>query len=329
MTDMMAEIAAFDGRTAKIVGPARSGKTEALLRRAAAAVAAGCAPEDILIETSTAEAARVARRRLVDALAAAGVQDVEDIAGRITVACAQQVCLAVLETPEARAATGHTPRVLAPFECNFFLEDMKTLGTPARRLRSELGHIKKQWCALAPEDDWAVGEEKDVLELAHRLLGATNAMLEDEVAYLCGRYLQSDAGAGARQRFSLALADDFQNLSVAQQTSCVCSPAISSSSPAIPNETVRVATSFPAPEGFATFDTQRRNVTVFALDTAFGNPNVTAFCDAVVRAGRRGGACGRPARGNHTRHRHREVEHAGRGIQRADALPVRRERRKS
>lgn len=285
MTDMMAEIAAFDGRTAKIVGPARSGKTEALLRRAAAAVAAGCAPEDILIETSTAEAARVARRRLVDALAAAGVQDVEDIAGRITVACAQQVCLAVLETPEARAATGRTPRVLAPFEYNFFLEDMKTLGTPARRLRSELGHIKKQWCALAPEDDWAVGEEKDVLELAHRLLGATNAMLEDEVAYLCGRYLQSDAGAGARQRFALVLADDFQNLSAAQQT-CLCLLARDQLIVAgNPDETVRVATSFPGPEGFATFDTLRRNVATFTLDTAFGNPNVTAFCDAVARAG--------------------------------------------
>ena len=162
---------------------------------------------------------------------------------------------------------------------------MKTLGTPARRLRSELGHIKKQWCALAPEDDWAVGEEKDVLELAHRLLGATNAMLEDEVAYLCGRYLQSDAGAGARQRFSLVLADDFQNLSVAQQT-CLCLLARDQLIIAgNPDETVRVATSFPAPEGFATFDTLRRNVTVFALNTAFGNPNVTAFCDAVVRAG--------------------------------------------
>ena len=186
---------------------------------------------------------------------------------------------------EARAATGRTPRVLAPFEYNFFLEDMKTLGTPARRLRSELGRIKKQWCALAPEDDWAVGEEKDVLELAHRLLGATNAMLEDEVAYLCGRYLQSDAGAGARQRFSLVLADDFQNLSVAQQT-CLCLLARDQLIVAgNPDETVRVATSFPAPEGFATFDTLRRNVTVFALNTAFGNPNVTAFCDAVVRAG--------------------------------------------
>ena len=285
MTDMMAEIAAFDGRTAKIVGPARSGKTEALLRRAAAAVAAGCAPEDILIETSTAEAARVARRRLVDALAAAGMQDVEDIAGRITVACAQQVCLTVLEAPETRAATGRTPRVLAPFEYNFFLEDMKTLGTPARRLRSELGHIKQQWCALVPEEDWAVGEEKDVLDLAHRLLSATNAMLEDEVAYLCGRYLQSDAGAGARQRFALVLADDFQNLSVAQQT-CLCLLARDQLIVAgNPDEAVRVATSYPAPEGFATFDTLRRNVTTFTLDTAFGNPNVTAFCDAVARAG--------------------------------------------
>ena len=130
-----------------------------------------------------------------------------------------------------------------------------------------------------------MGEEKDVLELAHRLLGATNAMLEDEVAYLCGRYLQSDAGAGARQRFSLVLADDFQNLSVAQQT-CLCLLARDQLIVAgNPDETVRVATSFPAPEGFATFDTLRRNVTVFALNTAFGNPNVTAFCDAVVRAG--------------------------------------------
>lgn len=285
MTDRIAEIAAFDGRTAKIVGPARSGKTEALLRRAAAAVAAGCAPEDILIETSTAEAARVARRRLVDALAAAGMQDVEDIAGRITVACAQQVCLTVLEAPETRAATGRTPRVLAPFEYNFFLEDMKTLGTPTRRLRSELGRIKQQWCALVPEEDWAVGEEKDVLDLAHRLLSATNAMLEDEVAYLCGRYLQSDAGAGARQRFALVLADDFQNLSAAQQT-CLCLLARDQLIVAgNPDETVRVATSFPAPEGFATFDTLRRGVEVFSLDVAFGNPNVTDFCDAIVLTG--------------------------------------------
>lgn len=288
MTDQMDAIAAFDGRIAKIEGPARSGKTEALLRRAAAAVAAGRAPEDILIETSTAEAARVARRRLTDALAAAGMAAAEDIADRITVACAQQVCLAVLETPAARAATGRVPRVLAPFEYNFFLEDMKTLGQPLRRLRSQLAHFKRQWCALAPEENWAVGDERDALALAHRLLSATNAMLEDEVAYVCGRYLQSNTGEGARQQFALVLADDFQNLSAAQQT-CLCLLARDQLVVAgNPDETVRVAASHPNPEGFSTFDTLRRNVAVFTLDTAFGNPSVTRFCDAVTLAGNEG-----------------------------------------
>lgn len=56
----------------------------------------------------------MARRRLVDALAAAGVQDVEDIAGRITVACAQQVCLAVLETPEAAPPPAAPPACSRP-----------------------------------------------------------------------------------------------------------------------------------------------------------------------------------------------------------------------
>lgn len=285
MTDQIDAIAAFDGRIAKIEGPVRSGKTEALLRRAASAVAGGRAPEDVLIATSTAEAARVARRRLVDALASSGVPDMEDVAGRVTVTSAQEVCLAVLDEPEARTATGRVPRVLAPFEYNFFLEDMKTLGNPVRRLRSELAHFKKQWCALAPEEDWAVGEEKDALDLAHHLLGATNAMLEDEVAYLCGRYLQSEEGADARQQFALVLADDFQNLSAAQQT-CLCLLARDQLIVAgNPDETLSVAASYPNPEGFTTFDSLRRNVTTFTLAVAYGNPNVTGFSDAVARAG--------------------------------------------
>ena len=285
MTDVIAEIAAFNGRIAKITGPVRSGKTEALVRRAAALLSAGVAPEAILLATSTAEAARQARHRLAEALAA-GTSDAAALAARANVTCARAVCLAVLDAPEARAATGRTPRVLAPFEYNFFLEDMKTLGTPARRLRSLLRHFKKQWCAGAPEEEWVVpGEEQETLDLARRLLTRTNAMLEAEVAYLCGRYLQSDAGAEARQRFAHVLADDFQNLSAAQQT-CLCLLARDQVIVAgNPDETVAAASDFPAPEGFDTFDTLRRGVTVFNLETAFGNPDITGFCDAVVRAG--------------------------------------------
>ena len=280
------EIAAFDGRAAKVVGAVRTGKTEALVRRAAAAVAAGVAPEDILLETTTAEGARQARERVAAALAAAGVADAAAVAGRLTVATADAVCLEVLASPEARAFTGREPRVLAPFEYNFFLEDMKTLGQPARRLRSVLYQFKKQWCALAPEQDWVVpGDEEEALRHAQRLLALEGAVLAEEVAWLAGTYLQSEAGAAARARFAVVLADDFQNLSAAQQT-CLCLLARDQLIVAgTPDETGAGATPFPAPEGFADFDALRRHVTVFALEEAFGNPNVTAFCDALGTTG--------------------------------------------
>ncbi|MEC4174853.1 UvrD-helicase domain-containing protein [Adlercreutzia sp. R7] len=286
MTDTFAAIAAFDGRIAKVTGPVRSGKTEALLRRAAHALANGCAPEDILLATTTAEAARIARQRLAALLAARGADDAAALAARVTVASAQEACLAVLATPQAQAATGRAPRVLAPFEYNFFLEDMKTLGTPVRRLRAVLNHFNRQWCALAPEEDWVVpGDEQQTLDLAHRLLHATNAMLADEVAYVCGRYLQSEEGSSARQAFSLVLADDFQNLSAAQQT-CLCLLARDQLIVAgNPGETIAAATSCPNAAGFTDFDRLRRDVTTFALSAAFGNPAVTAFCDAVAQAG--------------------------------------------
>lgn len=54
---MIEAIASFDGRIAKVQGPARSGKTEALVRRCACLVRGGAAPETILVETSSAAAA--------------------------------------------------------------------------------------------------------------------------------------------------------------------------------------------------------------------------------------------------------------------------------
>ncbi len=285
MISVIDEIAAFTGRVAKVSGAVRTGKTEALVRRAAAAVAAGATPEDILLETTTAEGARCARVRLATALADAGVAEAEATAARVHVATADEVCLEVLATAEARAFTGRAPRVLAPFEYNFFLEDMKTLGQPARRLRSVLGQFRRQWCALAPEDEWLVpGDEEEALRHSERLLKVIDAMLPEEVAYLCGTYLQSEAGTDARARFAVVLADDFQNLSAAQQT-CLCLLARDQLIVAgNTDETVAVATAFPAPDGFATFDTLRRHVTTFTLVEAFGNPNVTAFCDALGTA---------------------------------------------
>ncbi len=282
---MMDKIASFTGRMAKIEGPARSGKTEALLQRAAALIAAGTSPSELLLATSTAEGARQARIRLAQILEAEGVEAAHDQVQAMALYSVRDLIVNLLSTPEAQEATGRTPRMVAPFEYNFFLEDMKTTGLPNRRLRSLLTRFSQQWCANAEEADWVVpGDEGDALTLVHELMDSYHAMLEDEAAYICARYLQSEAGSSVAKRYAVVLADDFQNASAAQQQ-CLCLLARDQLLVAgNPNETIPCATSWPCPEGFAQFDSLRRGVELFKLDTTYGNPNVSAFCDALAKA---------------------------------------------
>ena len=105
---MIETIASFDGRIAKVQGPARSGKTEALVRRCACLVRGGAAPETILVETSSAAAAQAFRRRLRRAIG----PDLQHAADDVHVRTALETCVAVLDAPAARAATGRVPRLL-------------------------------------------------------------------------------------------------------------------------------------------------------------------------------------------------------------------------
>ena len=61
---MIDAIASFDGRIAKVHGPARSGKTEALARRAVHLLDEGVDPASILVEVTNGFAAQAFRRRL-------------------------------------------------------------------------------------------------------------------------------------------------------------------------------------------------------------------------------------------------------------------------
>ena len=68
------ESAAMDGsRIVKVSGAGRTGKTEALVRRAAHLIASGTAPESIWIEVSSRIAGDELRRRLAGALEEGGV----------------------------------------------------------------------------------------------------------------------------------------------------------------------------------------------------------------------------------------------------------------
>lgn len=148
---MIDVIASFDGRIAKVHGPARSGKTEALARRAVHLLDEGVDPASILVEVTNGFAAQAFRRRLA---ALAGEQRAQE-AARIPVRTPLGACTDVLDSPAARAATRRVPRVLIDAEYLFLVEDMKTLGTPLRKLRRMLEHFYRQMEDLRPEANGA------------------------------------------------------------------------------------------------------------------------------------------------------------------------------
>ena len=244
---MIDGIASFDGRMAKVQGPARSGKTEALVRRAAQLLRAGVDPASILVETTSSFAAQAFRQRLKAAADGNGAA-----AEAVAVLTPLEACALVLDAPAARAATGRVPRMLTPAEYNFFLEDMKTLGTPIRKLRRMLDYFYQQMAQLEPRENWRVGDqERAVLDLMERTLASREAMLAQEAPALAVDFLQSDAGKAARGSFAYVLCDDYQNMSRAQQT-CLCLLAGTQLAVAgNPNQTLEVTTDFPCPQGFA------------------------------------------------------------------------------
>ncbi|WP_232050913.1 3'-5' exonuclease [Arabiibacter massiliensis] len=275
-------IAAFDGRIAKVQGPARSGKTEALVRRCARLVREGTDPAAILVEVSNAVAAQAFRRRLRRALG----PDLEQAAAQVHVETALDTCAAVLDDPAAREATGHIPRLLNSAEYAFFLEDMKALGQPVRRLRATLDLLYRQMADLVPRGEWHLDDEgKAVLAHGERVLTLRGAMLAQEAPALCALFLESEAGSAARGSFAHVLCDDFQNLSRAEQA---CLRLLAGEQLIVagnPNEQQILRSGFPSREGFTQFEAAHPDAEVFTLEGAFGNPSVIAFADALCEHG--------------------------------------------
>ncbi len=282
---MIDAIAECTDRLIKVEGAARAGKTEALIKRAAALINAGQAPESILVVATNAFSAQAFRQRLRRALGKA------DAADRVVIEPALEACVNVLDAPAAREATGRIPRILTDAEYNFFLEDLKTTGEKPRNLRKMLGYFYREMAADTPRDEWKTGGAEDtVYGLAVRVLKLRGGMLAQEAPMICSNFLKSEAGEASRAQFAYVLCDDFQNLSHAEQ-SCVCMLADKQVVVAgNPNETLTARGAHPYTEGFLKFETVRRDVTVFHLEGAYGNPQVIGMADALASCGDMDGA---------------------------------------
>lgn len=194
-----------------IAGGPRSGKTAALIERAAAWAGSGPAapgsPEPFLfLAASPATAERAAERLAHHGLAGAACTPL-DYACRI------------LADPRARAITGRSPRILSRAEEAVFYEDLKTCGLKRGRLRELWAFLA---CGLANLDDgdpaWIqTTEERAVLDLAESILTFQDAMLAGEAVNRAVRVLEADPDLRQRHGSPVVLADDYPLMSRASQ----------------------------------------------------------------------------------------------------------------
>ncbi len=276
---MIDTVAAFSGRIAKVQGPAASGKTEALVRRCVRLLEEGADGASVLVATSSAFAAQAFRERLEHA---AG-EKLAEAAARVQVKSAVEACIDVLDTAQAREATGRVPRLLSGPEYNFLVEDLKTTGEPVRQLKKMLAYFKREMAAGRPRSEWMIGgQEETILALMDRSLVLRAAMLPQEVGCTCAAYLQSEAGAGARGRFTHVLADDFQNATKSVQTALCLLTGEQLLVAGNPNEAHSGLAGMCNPDGFATFEQVRRGVEVFTLEEAFGNADIVAYASGLA-----------------------------------------------
>lgn len=271
------EIAACGKRAVKIEGPARSGKTEALVRRAVALLEQGAAAQELCVVAASGFAVQALRARLEHA----APPELREQARQVRVQTALEACVELLGEPGARAFTGREPRLLAKHEYAFMLEDLKTSGISNRRLKNMLGFIYRQWAELKPAASWRTGEEAVICDQLEQSMVLMGGMLAQEAPTLACAYLK-EVGSEHPKRAAYVLCDDFHCLSFAEQTAVCLMASTQLVVAGNPAQTVAQLSDYPNPEGFERFDTLRRNVTVFTLEQVHGNPQVARFAAALM-----------------------------------------------
>ncbi len=193
-----------------IRGIEKTGKTKRLIQRVAELVTQGVNPSDIIVFSSTPEAARALQRRLTN---------VNRALAEVEVTLPRAFALRVLDTPDARTFTGRNARMLARYEESFVMEDMRTTGIRPGRINDLMHFFYRGWTELADHDDhWLIFvEEQETHDYLKRILNAYRAFLEPEISNTALTFLAQNKQARASVAQRHVLVDDYQYLSRASQ----------------------------------------------------------------------------------------------------------------
>ena len=263
-----------------IVGDCRSGKTQFLVDRTVDLLTRGEDSSQILVFCASPVARDAFDKRLNKALKAAELSSCCADAVRVTTV--REFALELLSNPQAVACTGRKARLLAEYESNIMLEDLKTCGLRPKRLKEMLKFFYKGWTELADDDPtWLyLEEEQGVYKLLTDCLTYMHGYLEPEVSNSAVHALRSGRDICELFGVNHVLVDDYQLISRASQTLV---QMLAKKSLWISGDTatcVQVFESYPSLEGFTQLIDVSEDVIYLELqDSCASKPNVQVFND--------------------------------------------------
>lgn len=254
-------------------GLANAGKTTRALDRVASLVAAGEDPSSILLITS------------VPVPKGPGASGADSL---VTTLTPRELELGLLSSDVARAITGRRARVLTQFEETFLLEDMRTTGLPARRLKGMLGFFRRSITELADDDMSTLiidPREQAVFDALHAHLGAYDAMLDCEVSNLCVNYLRLCPEAAASLGVRHLVVDDYQELNRASQIVLEMLVPATLWAFADPTHAAQGSDPFPYPKGIEEFLARNPDAAVVDLPVPAATRGARAAAATLAESG--------------------------------------------
>ena len=206
------EIAGAPDKILSVLSGPGTGKTLALIRRAARFLEEGADPVKILVVTFTRTAAHDLRRKIA--------QLENPLATNIDAGTIHSLCFRVLQEERALAASGRVARPLLDYEVDCLLRDLPdSVGTVTQR-RERLAALEAAWARL--DSDSPTGWPTDPVDqqFKHELetwLRFHRGVLLAELIPLTLAYLRQEPTSAYLNRYDHVLVDEYQDLNRAEQ----------------------------------------------------------------------------------------------------------------
>lgn len=262
-----------------ISGDVATGKTQQLLEAVQALLVAGIAPERIAVFCATPIAVRSFQTRLANS----------DARGHaVSVMTPRQCAQELLGVEEIAQATGRGNRLLAPFEMDFLMEDLKTSGVRPGRLKEMLRFFYKSLTELCDweEEAWLLtGEENMVWDVLQECMHVYGVILEPEIANTVARYFHEHAAAKDAYGIDYIFVDDYQLLNRASQVLVNELAKESITIAGNPTLCMEVFDSYPYAAGFEEFKEANPTASIIALHESYACEQAQCYHDGLARSG--------------------------------------------